>query len=240
MKLLLVLLIFAYVYCLPVEEVIDYRGNFHLIEEKHQSPINFKRYSAFLTVLTELKFKLYDKDISSMKLINNGVTAMLTLPADYPENQAPFICGSGLFADYRFAQLHFHWGNSSLEGGSEHLLRSKRYAAEIHFVHYNTKYSSFAAATNHSDGLAVVAVLLDTKNNPNDNVGLEKIVSKLKNVTESGDETTLTTPLKLNELLPDYPQRFYRYRGSLTTPNFDEIVTWTVFQHPLSVSERQV
>jgi carbonic anhydrase len=220
--------------------VEDYRGSFHLSKEKHQSPINFKRYSAFLSLFTELKFKLYDTNISSMKLINNGVTAVLTLPVGYPENQTPYICGSGLFANYRFSQLHFHWGNSSYEGGSEHLLGSKRYAAEMHLVHYNTKYSSFAAATNHSDGLAVVAVFLDTNNYPNHDVGLEKIVSKLKNVTESGDETTITTPLKLIELLPSNTQRFYRYHGSLTTPNFDEIVTWTVLEHPILVSERQV
>ena len=120
------------------------------------------------------------------------------------------------------------------------MLRSKRYAAELHLVHYNTKYNSFAEATNHADGLAVLGVLMDTTNNPSDNPGLEKLVKQFNEVTASGSETNLTSPLKLNELLPKNTQNFYRYRGSLTTPKYAEIVTWTVLKTPLLVSERQV
>ena len=175
-----------------------------------------------------------------MNLINTGETAMVSLPTNYPSDQIPSISGSAFFANYRFVQLHFHWGPNSIDGGSEHLLRSKRYAAEMHLVHYNTKYNSFAEATKYADGLAVVGVFLDTNNNPNDNAGLEKIVSHLSEIRESGGETTLTSPLKLSELLPRNTKLFYRYFGSLTTPNYNEIVTWTVFKTPLFVSERQV
>jgi carbonic anhydrase len=190
-----------------------------------QSPINLKILNSLTVILPPLKLNFYDSEISSMRLINNGATVMLSLPSNYPSDQTPYVSGSAFFANYRFVQLHFHWGKNSNDGGSEHLLRSKRYAAEMHIVHYNTRYSSFAAATNHSDGLAVVAVLLDTSNNPNDNAGLEKIASKLVNVTESGAETVLSSPLKLNELLPSNTKLFYRYHGSLTTPNYNEIVT---------------
>lgn len=34
--------------------------------------------------------------------------------------------------------------------------------------------------------------------------------------------------------------RFYRYHGSLTTPNCSEVVVWTVFADPLALSARQV
>ena len=206
----------------------------------HQSPINFKMFNSLLVLLPEIKFNFYDTAISSMKLTNTGAKAMLSLPTKYPADQTPSVSGSAFFANYRFVQLHFHWGQNSIDGGSEHLLRSKRYAAEMHLVHYNTKYSSFAEATNHADGLAVLGVLLDTTNNPNDNSGLEKITSKLVDVEESGAETVLSSPLKLNDLLPSNKKLFYRYRGSLTMPNFNEIVTWTVFKTPVFVSERQV
>ena len=187
-----------------------------------------------------LNLNFYDTEISSMRLTNTGETAMLSLPTNYPADQTPSVSGSAFLANYRFVQLHFHWGKNSIDGGSEHLLRSKRYAAELHLVHYNTKYSSFAEATGYQDGLAVVGVLLDTTNNPNDNSGLEKITSKLVDVEESGAETVLSSPLKLNDLLPSNKKLFYRYRGSLTTPNYNEIVTWTVFKTPVYVSERQV
>ena len=190
--------------------------------------------------MPKLKLNLYDKDIPSMKLTNNGETVVLSLPKTYPADQTPYLSGSAFPNDYRFIQLHFHWGPNSIDGGSEHLLRSKRYAAEMHLVHYNTKYSSFAEATNHTDGLAVLGVLLDTTNNPNDNPGLAKLVKHFNEVTESGSDTNLTSPLKLNELLPKNTQNFYRYRGSLTTPKYAEIVTWTVLKTPLFVSEQQV
>lgn len=175
-----------------------------------------------------------------MKLTNNGESLVLYLPKNYPADQTPYLSGSSFPTNYRFVQLHFHWGPDSVEGGSEHLLRSKRYAAELHLVHYNTKYNSFVEATNHPDGLAVLGVLMDTSNNPKDHPGIEKLVSEIDKLKESGSETNMTSALNLKELLPTNTQNLYRYQGSLTTPKFAEIVTWTVFKSPISVSEKQV
>ncbi len=36
----------------------------------------------------------------------------------------------------------------------------QRYSAELHLVHYNTKYGSFSEATKYDDGLAVLGVLI--------------------------------------------------------------------------------
>lgn len=37
---------------------------------------------------------------------------------------------------------------------------SKRYAAEIHIVHYNSKYRNTEEAVKHPDGLAVLGVMV--------------------------------------------------------------------------------
>ena len=205
----------------------------------HQSPVDLKRSTSLPIWLPALKFSHYDTVIPTMMLTNTGATAMLSIPSNYPTSRLPSINRGGLFFNkYTFAQLHLHWGNSSLFGGSEHLIKSKRFAAEMHFVHYHDKYGSFTEALKYPNGVAVLAVLLDVK--IFDNMSFEKIVNKLSDVTLANTTTYLSSPLRLSEFLPWNTKLFYRYYGSLTTPNYDEVVTWTVFETPLAVSERQV
>ena len=86
---------------------------------------------------------------------------MLHLPANLTVDQLPRISGGGLGGNYVFAQLHFHWGSNTKDGGSEHLINNVRYPAEMHLVHYNAKYGSMTKATGYSDGLAVLGVLIE-------------------------------------------------------------------------------
>ena len=39
---------------------------------------------------------------------------------------------------YNFAQLHLHWGNTSV-AGSEHTVAGARFPLELHLVHYNAR-----------------------------------------------------------------------------------------------------
>jgi carbonic anhydrase len=65
-------------------------------------------------------------------------------------------------------------------------------------------------------------------------------VEQLSEVPAGGDETTLNNLVSLQDLLPEQTTSFYRYSGSLTTPKCNQIVTWTVFDNPLVISEQQV
>jgi len=73
-----------------------------------------------------------------------------------------------------------------------------------------------------------------------DNAALEPIIERLVDVVEEGAYTQLECCVSLRGLLPEDTGRFYRYSGSLTTPNCNEIVEWTVFDAPVFISEKQV
>ena len=87
-------------------------------------------------------------------------SVVIQLPADLPLELVPTISGGGLTDEYHFAQLHFHWGNSTM-GGSEHVIGSYRYPAELHLVHFKEAYQTLGEAIKHGDGLAVLGVFME-------------------------------------------------------------------------------
>ena len=92
------------------------------------------------------------------------------------------------------------------------------FAGELHIVHYNAKYGSFSEATKHSDGLAVLAILIEL--GQRDNIALEHIVQQLEQVKMDGEETNLFSPIPIGDLLPENTNNFYRYQGSLVIHTF--------------------
>lgn len=116
---------------------------------------------------------------------------------------------------YKFLQFHFH-------AGSEHTINGYRYPLEVHLVH---------AA---DDGrLAVLGVVfVEGMENP----ALSQLISTLPGQEGSYDPDMV---FDLNDLLPG-SWSVYRYQGSLTTPPCSEIVSWTVFQKPLTASADQI
>ncbi|EFX88009.1 alpha-carbonic anhydrase [Daphnia pulex] len=200
----------------------------------HQSPINIQPSQSVRKSFPKFAFQNYG-NIDKVDLINNGHTAVYSLPVNFPADRVPSITGGGLNDTYKFVQFHLHWGSDSSKG-SEHLIRSRSHPAELHMVHYNTKYGTYADATTHSDGLAVLGVFLKVA----DNDAFRPLVEQLSEVPADGDETTLKNLVSLKDLLPAQTTSFYRYSGSLTTPKCNQIVTWTVFDNPLVISEQQL
>lgn len=61
-------------------------------------------------------------------------------------------------------------------------------------------------------------------------------------VEEYNSSTTISETFTLASLLPpsEDMERFYTYKGSLTTPPCSEAVIWIIFPNPLPVSVSQV
>ncbi|PNI74479.1 CA12 isoform 2 [Pan troglodytes] len=143
----------------------------------------------------------------------------------------------GLQSRYSATQLHLHWGNPNDPHGSEHTVSGQHFAAELHIVHYNSDlYPDASTASNKSEGLAVLAVLIEMGSfNPS----YDKIFSHLQHVKYKGQEAFIPG-FNIEELLPERTAEYYRYRGSLTTPPCNPTVLWTVFRNPVQISQEQL
>ncbi|KAJ6656523.1 hypothetical protein lerEdw1_003648 [Lerista edwardsae] len=112
--------------------------------------------------------------------------------------------------------------------------------SQLHLVHMNTKYKTLGEAKGHPNGIAVLSFLF--KVSEADNTNYNTIVAGLKNISRAEDYVDLASTFSLSNLLPrmDLLSKYYRYKGSLTTPGCEEVVTWTIFEEQIPISKTQL
>lgn len=200
-----------------------------------QSPINIITSDA--TVATDFEeFELvnYDKALE-WKLENTGHGIKLST-----YDNSIKMKGGHLGSQYILAQFHFHWGSDSSQG-SEHRIDGTQHWSEVHFVHFKDTFTTLgdAVASDESDALAVLGYFLDVDNEA-DEGALDFFIDELVgNKVVPYDHTTHEDIWwSANHILDlDGLDDFYRYQGGLTTPTCNEIVTWTVFNKPITITE---
>ncbi|NXM77774.1 CAH9 anhydrase, partial [Serilophus lunatus] len=196
-----------------------------------QSPINVATtQTIFSPDLRPIQLSGYSLPANEkLMLRNNGHTVLLELP------ESLAITG-GYAQQYRAVQLHLHWGSPS-EPGSEHTVNGRRFAAEIHVVHYNTKYDSFKEAMVQPDGLAVLGAFLEV--GPTENPYYQEILEHLHKIQGVGQEV-LVPGFNIAGLLPANLKLYFHYSGSLTTPPCYQTVKWTIFNQTVLLSRNQM
>ena len=143
----------------------------------------------------------------------------------------PKVFGGPLRYPYILNSFHMHWP-------SEHTVDGRRYDAEIHIVHYNSKYESFEAALTKPDGLAVFGVLLEV-----DDTSVKRenkfvnLFNKIRNPGAVDLITAAKNMISVKELLGSEPICVLSYLGSLTTPDCSENVTWMIMRSSLKISQ---
>ena len=143
-----------------------------------------------------------------LQVLDNGHTIQVSDPS-----------GSALQlgdARYQLVQFHFH-------APSEHTLRGKHYAMELHLVH-----------KREDGGLAVLGVLIESGA---ENKALAPLWAAMP--TKGGEQHDVSVAFDVGALLPA-DHSVFRYKGSLTTPPCSEGVEWTVFEHPITLSPAQI
>uniref|UniRef100_A0A8C6IQZ5 Carbonic anhydrase 4 n=1 Tax=Melopsittacus undulatus TaxID=13146 RepID=A0A8C6IQZ5_MELUD len=187
-----------------------------------QSPVNIVTKNVIYDKnLKPLNFEGYDvKGSSKWTIANNGHTVKVTL------STSPKIGGGGLGRKYKAIEFHLHWGARSVQRylpGSEHSIDGEKQAMELHIVHIREDVADVTEAKKTKDGVAVLAFF------------------RHFHVVCLG-QTAQMDPLPLSSLLPPEKDlgRYYRYEGSLTTPDCYEGVIWTIFEKPIELSFSQV
>ncbi|XP_053603876.1 carbonic anhydrase 1 [Plodia interpunctella] len=187
------------------------------------------------TSLEPLRFQGYWDNESKGVLVNTGSTAYFTFDASAIR---PKLNGGPLLGDYIFEQMHFHWSVDDFTG-CEHVLDGHGYAAECHFVHYNSKYQSMEAAIGFPDGLAVVGFLLEVVDAPNPS--FDKLVEGLEVISKRDHSAQITSEsLSWMNRSDLYEGNYVTYKGSLTTPPYTECVTWIIYEKPVQIGSEQL
>jgi len=201
---------------------------------RRQSPVNIEIGNTGFSRDLEQNF---DKDLldysANVTYNNNGHTVGMGF------NGWTLPLGTANFTDaYKCVNLHLHWGTAS-SGGSEHTFNNEQTFAELHFVHFNTKYGTIGEAIDKSDGLAVLGVMVQKRGNI-DNPAFEQLLTPIINgEVVYKDDAVDIAGFEFGDLFPLDLSEYYRYLGSLTTPACFESVTWTVFNRVIFISERQ-
>ncbi|MEZ5833816.1 MAG: carbonic anhydrase [Dongiaceae bacterium] len=117
---------------------------------------------------------------------------------------------------FELAQFHFHHP-------SEHLLSGRAFELELHFVHKSSEGQ-----------LAVLGVFI---REGQENAALAPIWSAMPR--EVGEPQQIDALVDPAALLPA-ERKYFRYKGSLTTPPCSEGVLWTVFKDPIEASSGQI
>ncbi|XP_063780116.1 carbonic anhydrase 2-like [Pseudophryne corroboree] len=204
--------------------------SFPIAHHDHQSPINIETSQAKYDQSLQPLSVSYEPSTSQV-ILNNGHS--FNVEFDDSEDKS-VVRGGALEGTYRLKQFHIHWG--SCDGhGSEHTVNGDKYEAELHLVHWNTQYGSFAEAVKHCNGLGVIGVFLKVGEA---NHALQPVIDALALIPTKGKEAPF---LKYDPsgLLPSSLD-FWNYQGSLTTPPLLECIVWHVLKEPISVSKDQL
>ncbi|KAK6317556.1 hypothetical protein J4Q44_G00129560 [Coregonus suidteri] len=197
-----------------------------------QSPINIVHRKTLPDErLTPFQFKQYQDSFEGL-IKNNGHSVQVSVPHE------AYVFGGDLETPYKAVQFHLHWGKNG-GPGSEHTIDGEQYPMELHIVHMKQQHSNLGDALKDPSGVAVLGFFYEESLSANRKY--DPIVKALQSISTTGTQTSLSA-VSLEQLIP--PQQnltnYYRYKGSLTTPNCTESVVWTVFEKPIPLSRDQL
>jgi carbonic anhydrase len=124
----------------------------------------------------------------------------------------------------RLDGVRYHLKAFRFHSPSEHTINGAHTPMEMHLVHEDTLGNT-----------AVIAVMIDEGS---EHAAFKPMWDLLP--PEPGQEVNMGEVRVNVQLLLPRSRRYYRYRGSLTTPPCTEGVAWLVMQDPIRLSKDQI
>ncbi|XP_017273757.1 carbonic anhydrase 4 isoform X2 [Kryptolebias marmoratus] len=181
-------------------------------------------------MLHSFTFVNFSSQHTIKSIINNGHTVECTLMDNEVE-----MSGGGLNGTYSAVQFHFHWGDTEHHPGSEHTVDGHRYQIEMHIVTLK-KHVTVEEAKKQHDGFAVLGFFINATEDGDLSGPWHTLTSNLTDITANGSDVEVNFNFSIDDLIGNVDRtKFYRYYGSLTTPNCNEAVVWTIFHEPIQV-----
>uniref|UniRef100_A0A1B0DQ47 Carbonic anhydrase n=1 Tax=Phlebotomus papatasi TaxID=29031 RepID=A0A1B0DQ47_PHLPP len=192
-----------------------------------QSPVDLSFKASVRGKFPEFHFEDYEEPIVGGRVLNTGHSIQINVGS----SPNVVLSGGGLPSEqYVMEQMHFHWG-------SEHTINGRRYALELHMVHYDSRFPSIQEAVGNKTGVAVLGVLFYVSSEANPD--LENILDSAKTARNSvGMSDDLLAPLSPDDLLPRNEILISAMRVPLQRQ--DVAVEWTIFTQSLPISFDQL
>ncbi|KAJ6651471.1 hypothetical protein lerEdw1_020933 [Lerista edwardsae] len=215
-----------------------------------QSPIDIIPDKTTLnTDLGHVSLSGYGDSKKLLEIYNTGLEVRIDI------GDGLHLRGYGLPATLIAKTVHFHWGNGNSKPGSEHYIEGRQYAMEV-WIHFpsqilrvfqilHTKDNmNVQDALNDKNGIATLGffVIVSTETQGYDKAtgktaeAWKALTDLLPNISTKGTYTNINGAFSLLDLLGSTDLgRYYRYLGSLTAGDCNEVVNWTIFAEPILV-----
>ncbi|KAL2077967.1 hypothetical protein ACEWY4_025652 [Coilia grayii] len=206
--------------------------------DNRQSPVDIVSANALDdSSLGAFTFNGFDNTAAMSKIKNTGKTVKVEFKSGLLS-----VSGGGLSTSYDTLQFHIHWGNTSTVAGSEHTLNGKQFPMELHIVNAKSSHNgNISQVLQDSTGLAALGFFIEVESGSTDQPASWKtLTSHLANITQKNKYVNITG-ISMNDLISGVDlTSYYRYLGSLTTPDCNEAVVWTVFKDSIKVSQNLI
>uniref|UniRef100_A0A3P8WVK4 Carbonic anhydrase n=1 Tax=Cynoglossus semilaevis TaxID=244447 RepID=A0A3P8WVK4_CYNSE len=196
-----------------------------------QSPINIATSAVKPdSKLTAFTFENFHRKSVLKTITNTGKTVKVNFRSGVK------VKGGDLPEEYDSLQFHLHWGNGASVPGSEHTVDGKRYPMELHIVNIKSSYNgNTTLGVADSMGLAALGFFIEGLY---DGCRNKILKADWTYCLLLDDSVSMDQDISLDDLLDGVNRtKYFRYLGSLTTPNCNEAVVWTVFKETIKVSK---